>query len=264
MRPWKGSLIALLLTTLLLASMPASLAVAAADDPLVVSNALWDANNAHAIDAALALFADDAVLQLAPPRATRSFGKAGIRTWLAENTAGHNHSEVVGTPQVAGDKATFAIELASDVFRAAGISPVPFAIEIVVTGGKIESFTAFPTAETAAKLARLAAPPAAAVATDSATVLQRFIATRNRYDIPGALALVTDDIRRVGGHGAPKPTRASARRPCARISRASSRITRRRPLWASPRCPARRCVRGWKYATTTRSAQRGSTGWSTT
>lgn len=168
MRRWKGSLIALLLTMLLLVALPASLAVAAADDPLAVSNALWDANNAHAIDAALALFTDDAVLQLAPPRSTRYVGKAGIRTWLEENTAGHNHSDVVGAPQVMGDKATFTIELASDVFRAAGISPVPFVIEIVVTGGKIRSFTAFPTAETTAKLARLPSPPAGGAAAPTA------------------------------------------------------------------------------------------------
>ncbi len=170
-------------------------AVRAADDPLAVSNALWDANNAHAIDAALALFADDAVLQLAPPRSTRYVGKAGIRTWLEENTAGHHHSEVVGTPQVAGDKATFTIELASDVFRAASISPVPFVIEIVVSGGKIKSFTAFPTAETNAKLARLSSPsPAAPAVTNPAAVVQQFSTAYNAGDAAAAVALFADTI----------------------------------------------------------------------
>jgi len=38
-----------------------------------------------------------------------------------------------------------------------------------------------------------------AAADDPATVVQRFNDVRNSYDVPGTLALVTDDIRNVGG-----------------------------------------------------------------
>ena len=50
-------------------------------------------------------------------------------------------------------------------------------------------------------LAMAALPVALGVAAadDPATVLQRFSDARNRGDVPGALALVTDDIRFVGG-----------------------------------------------------------------
>ena len=47
-----------------------------------------------------------------------------------------------------------------------------------------------------------------AAADDPATVFQRFIDTRNHGDVAGALALVTDDIRLIGG---PRCTEAS---PC--------------------------------------------------
>src|SRR5215210_7829248 len=48
----------------------------------------------------------------------------------------------------------------------------------------------------------------AAAAEDPATVFRRFIDLRNRGDVAGALALVTDDIRVVGG---PRCTEAT---PC--------------------------------------------------
>lgn len=48
-------------------------------------------------------------------------------------------------------------------------------------------------------MAALPAPFAVAAADDPATVVRRFIEVRNRYDVEGTLALVTDDFRFVGG-----------------------------------------------------------------
>ena len=50
-----------------------------------------------------------------------------------------------------------------------------------------------------ALLALLGAAPTVAAQDAPATVVQRFIDTRNRYDVEGTLALVTDDFRFVGG-----------------------------------------------------------------
>lgn len=57
-------------------------------------------------------------------------------------------------------------------------------------------------------VALLSAVPAVAAQDDPVTVVQRFFDARNRYDVAGTLALVTDDIRFVGG---PQCTPAS---PC--------------------------------------------------
>lgn len=56
--------------------------------------------------------------------------------------------------------------------------------------------------------ALLGAVPAVAAQDDPATVVQRFFDARNRYDVAGTLALVTDDFRLIGG---PQCTPAS---PC--------------------------------------------------
>ncbi len=50
-----------------------------------------------------------------------------------------------------------------------------------------------------ALLALLGAAPMVAAQDAPATVVQRFFEARNRYDVPGTLALVTDDFRFVGG-----------------------------------------------------------------
>lgn len=67
-----------------------------------------------------------------------------------------------------------------------------------------------------ALLALLGAAPGVAAQEDPATVVQRFFDTRNRHDVAGTLALLTDDFRFVGG---PTCTAAS---PC--VGREAFRI----------------------------------------
>ena len=66
-----------------------------------------------------------------------------------------------------------------------------------------------------ALLALLGAAPTVAAQDAPATVVQRFFDTRNRYDVPATLALVTDDIRFVGGRFCP-PTNPCVGREAVR------------------------------------------------
>jgi LPXTG-motif cell wall-anchored protein len=135
-------------------------AYAQAADPEAVFNLFHTAVNAHDVDAALALFADDAVVQFPnqpPPNIHR--GKAEIRAWLQGDADQHIQ---VTTEQlnVAGDKLTWIAKVVTDDVRGIGIV-IEGPAEAVVQGGKITSFAFTLSDATLAKLqAAPAAPPA--------------------------------------------------------------------------------------------------------
>ncbi len=133
---------------------------AQATDPKSVFDGFHAAVNAHDVDAALAFFADDGVVQFPnqpPPNVFR--GKTEIRAWLQGDADQHIQ---VKTEQVkvAGDTMTWIAKVDVDDVRPLGIT-IEGPAEAVIQGGKIKSFTFTLSDATLAKLqAAPAQPPA--------------------------------------------------------------------------------------------------------
>jgi len=148
-------------------------------DPISVVIALDEANNAHDIDAALALFADDAVAYFPGQTPDVYTGKEGIRTWLQTDYANNIHVESRNF-KIVGDKVTFITTISVDSLRKMGIDSIESASEAVVQGGKIKSFTVNLTPESLATL-------------EGASVVLAFDEANNAHDINAALAVLADD-----------------------------------------------------------------------
>jgi hypothetical protein len=152
-----GLIPSMALTALL---MSATGAHAQAMDALSVLRAFDTAMNAHDVEAALALFADEAVFN-APSGSFR--GRGQIRGYLQSLVTRNYRSEELQT-QVAGDRVTSRARVFLDEFRTLGIAPLEAMAEVVVEGGQIRTFTAGFTPESLARLqaaqARAAAAPA--------------------------------------------------------------------------------------------------------
>jgi hypothetical protein len=131
-------------------------------DPGTVAAALAAAVNAGDADAALALFADDAVVTLLPPAAPGAksvyTGRAEIGEWLRLLGAQHFRVEE-GPPEITGDRVTAIDRIAEDGLRALGVAPLESRKEVVVQRGRI---TAFTNTLTPASVARLQAAVAGA------------------------------------------------------------------------------------------------------
>lgn len=207
MRLWKGSLVALVLT-MLMAMLPA----AAATDPAAAVQQLNSAYNAGDAVAAVAAVADTIHYKRDFPPLELT-GKAAFRAQVIEpGIAGHNRAEA-GPVQVAGNTVTGHARVTNDFLRGIGVVAEADST-FVVENGLVFSWEIRMTPETLAAIQRATAGPPAATsaATDPAAVIQRFFDARNRYDIEGTLALVTDDFRLVGG---PNCTPAS---PCIGVA----------------------------------------------
>jgi len=137
---------------------------AQATDPQSVFDGFHAAVNAHDIDAALAFFADDAVVQFPnqpPPNVFR--GKTEIRAWLQGDADQHIQ---VKTEQVkvAGDTMTWIAKVDVDDVRPLGIT-IEGPAEAVLQDGKLKSFSFTLSDATLAKLQAATAQPQAMPAT---------------------------------------------------------------------------------------------------
>ncbi len=162
MRLWKGSLVALMLT-MLLAVLPASLAVAAADDPATVVQRFFDARNRGDVDATLALVTDDFRFVGGPDctPATPCVGVAAQRADLRDFIAHHIQVIIVGVPQVSGTTVKVRVEARGDPIRAAGVERLVENETAVVRDGKIASLIGTPDTSDAQTARFLASPPPA-------------------------------------------------------------------------------------------------------
>ena len=151
---------------------------APAGDPAAVVAAYAAAVNAGDLAGILALYADDAV-HVALPTADGSagvcVGKAQFGMWYDQAVADAHRVEVVdGTLAVDGDRATFAVRIASDPWRALGIEALEANAEAVVVDGRITTHVEMLTPGSVRRLlsarGTLPAPPApAAPAPDERT-----------------------------------------------------------------------------------------------
>lgn len=147
-----------------LAALPSS-AAAKGDDPVAVVRALDAALNAHDLEAALALFADDAVVKDGDPApgATGNFvGKEQIRAWLGGVVSPALAFQVMSSGhQVSGDVVTWIWQASIADFKPLGVDPEDGSSAALVQGGKIRFYSVASSAEWRAKLFVATSVPAA-------------------------------------------------------------------------------------------------------
>lgn len=124
-------------------------------DAVSVARAEHVAANAHNVDAAVAFFADDAVVTISPPpRGSLGVfsGKDAIKAWVQTDAANHLQVENVFTLALGPDTAIARDKISLDQFRQLGVAPLDFVEQYVVQAGKIKSMVISLTPEAAAKL----------------------------------------------------------------------------------------------------------------
>lgn len=158
-------------------------------DPLTVMQAYDVALSSGDVEAALALFAEDAVLDI---RQGQLIGKEQIRTWLAQVVAQNSRIEVVDR-QVEGDKVTWRTLFFRKDIESLQNEPLEANAEAVVQEGRIKSFSSLFTPEAQAKLdAALPAQTEAAPTQAEATPAQlptTGAAQPSGHLLPAALSL---------------------------------------------------------------------------
>jgi len=160
----RNGLLSVLMLTMLLAVLPASLAVAAADDPATVVRRFIEVRNRYDVEGTLALITDDFRLVAGPQctPATPCVGVAAQRAELKNYIADHAQVTIVGTPQVSGTTVRLRQEGRADPFRAAGAERLILLGTVEVRDGKVASYIDTPDlgdAQTAQFFARVAQGP---------------------------------------------------------------------------------------------------------
>ena len=107
--------------------------------------AFINAQNDGDVDAALALLADDAVIQLIPPPAEGDdgifSGKEEVRTWYENLASLHGRGEISNV-QVDGNQVTALLSYTDDSLKAIGVEAIDNDWVVVMKDDKIQSYTA--------------------------------------------------------------------------------------------------------------------------
>jgi ketosteroid isomerase-like protein len=136
--------VAALVLSVLLAS-PAL--VSAQEDPASLLQQLQQAVNAKDADAAVALFADDAVIDEPgeePGTRTTHSGPDGVREWVEGETSGEGANSQVALSDITGEgdmaTASFEVTTGDPQLAEAGLDPIPGTVELTAKDGKIARF----------------------------------------------------------------------------------------------------------------------------
>jgi ketosteroid isomerase-like protein len=156
-----------------------------------VINALADSLNAGDVDAALSLYAPDAVLNIVPPLPglPGTFtGLKEIRGWLEILVGMNLKLEGVEILQVEGDKVKIKVITSSDLARGFNMAFMEFNEEHTIQDGKIKGYTVSITEESAEELQAAMANQA-----EKENVLTAMEDALNAGDVEATMALFTDD-----------------------------------------------------------------------
>jgi len=160
-------------------------------DPAKVLNTLADSLNAGDVDAALTLYAPDAVLNIVPPLPglPGTFtGSKEIRGWLEILVGMNLKIEGMEILQVEGDKVKIKVKTSSDFARGFNMAFMELIEEYTIQDGKIKGITITITNESAEKLQAAMANQA-----EKENVLTAMADALNAGDVEATMALFTDD-----------------------------------------------------------------------
>jgi limonene-1,2-epoxide hydrolase len=128
-------------------------------DSASIIRAFQHAVNAEHVDAALALFADDAVVSNTLGR--RFIGKHRIRSLIQTNVDAGNHF-VPEDLQALGDGVTWNVTESNSIYKKLGLNLVEMTTVVVVQEGRIKSWTTYFPLDTLARIEQGCAAPQAA------------------------------------------------------------------------------------------------------
>jgi len=123
--------------------------------PAQIAEALIARENAHDVEGAVALFTDDAVVNLEGEVLT---GTQQIRVWQQGLATGHFHGEM-STPQTVGDQVIWRGIVELDRFRELGLPQLDGIWDLTLEGEKIKAFTFTWPPESRARLQQAANQP---------------------------------------------------------------------------------------------------------
>lgn len=136
-------------------ALTAALAAMAAEQAQAVVQRFINAQNAGDVDAALALLADDAVIQLIPPPMEGHdgvfSGKEEIRDWYVNLISLHG-TGAISDVQVSGDQVTALLTYGDDGLKELGVDTIDNHWVVTLQEGKIQGYTATMTDESLAAL----------------------------------------------------------------------------------------------------------------
>jgi len=179
-----------LLTMVIIFALTSSLC-AQETDPAKVLNALADSLNAGDVDAAITLYAPDAVINIVPPLPglpDTFTGLKEVRGWLEILVGMKLKIEGLEMLQMEGDKAKIKIIISSDLTRGLNIAFLELIEEYIIQGGKIKGYTISITEESAEKMQAAMANQA-----EKENVLTAMADALNAGDLDATMALFTDD-----------------------------------------------------------------------
>jgi hypothetical protein len=131
------------IAVLLLVSTNPSLALDARHpDPVSVVAAAFAVQNVGNVDAAVALYTDDALITNTRGKPMPT-GKEGVRHFHEANRIANVQFNLGTNPMVYGDKVTILTTTTIDFFEKVGLGPVEVGNAIIVEGDKIKSFLPF-------------------------------------------------------------------------------------------------------------------------
>jgi ketosteroid isomerase-like protein len=160
-------------------------------DPAKVLNALADSLNAGDVDAAITLYAPDAVINIVPPLPglpDTFTGLKEVRGWLEILVGMKLKIEGLEMLQMEGDKAKIKIIISSDLTRGLNIAFLELIEEYIIQSGKIKGYTISITEESAEKMQAAMANQA-----EKENVLTAMADALNAGDVEATMALFTDD-----------------------------------------------------------------------
>ena len=160
-------------------------------DPAKVLNALADSLNAGDVDAAITLYAPDAVINIVPPLPglpDTFTGLKEVRGWLEILVGMKLKIEGLEMLQMEGDKAKIKIKISSDLTRGLNIAFLELIEEYIIQGGKIKGYTISITEESAEKMQAAMANQA-----EKEKVLTAMADALNAGDVEATMVLFTDD-----------------------------------------------------------------------
>jgi len=160
-------------------------------DPAKVLNALADSLNAGDVDAAITLYAPDAVINIVPPLPglpDTFTGLKEVRGWLEILVGMKLKIEGLEMLKMEGDKAKIKIIISSDLTRGLNIAFLELIEEYIIQGGKIKGYTISITEESAEKMQAAMANQA-----EKENVLTAMADALNAGDLDATMALFTDD-----------------------------------------------------------------------
>ncbi len=148
-------------------ALPSRIVLAQTTDPLAIVQANFAALNRGDVEAALAMFADDATLSSATGSAT---GKEQIRRKVQADVAIHVQLNASNL-RVTGDQVTYTFSVSNDQFRSLGIDAVEGEGTVTIRGGKITQLSSTPSAASRARIQQaMAAAPRTMPSTGAADV----------------------------------------------------------------------------------------------